>query len=1078
MNITKHLKFIVFSMFLQVLTLQLMGQAISVSGVVLDANDKSPVIGAAISIKGEKGGVTTDLNGQYTIQAQSSAILVCQSLGYETQEIKIAGRFKVNISLSEKAQKLEEVVVTALGMKREEKALGYAISKVSNEEITNAISSNWLNGMSGKVAGLNFDQASTGPGGSIRVTLRGESSINLDNNTALFVVDGIPISSGMTAIGGSAYNNGDAPVDYGNGASDINPEDIETVTVLKGPSATALYGSRAANGAIIITTKSGMKVKGLGVTFSSTMAFEKAGFWPDFQTTYGPGNNNQEVYSFYNVTAEESTSGEAAKRYYSRFTWGPKYNGQMFYQYASKNFETGKYTKMPFVARDWYKGFFNTGITKDNTVTISGNNGKGSSIRASFTNMDNEWIVPNTGYNRKSFSVSFNQEINKYIEVSTKVNYYNKQSDNLPMTGYSTSSPTYTLMWSRNNVDIDWYYDEWKNNRDGQSMSLNALSDNPYMQAYEQLNSLDRNRVFGNFNINVNISKSLSLIIRSGVDLNREFRTQQKPKGSLLAQEGFYREQTVNDYENNNDFLLNYNKKIKNFAFEGSFGGNSMMRKSYSSTITAEQLQADNVYNLQNAKYGHIAKSYRSTKAINSLYGRFQIGYRNYLFLDITGRNDWSSTLAPENNSYFYPSVSASAALAEILKFENSMPWFNFLKIRASWANVGNDTKAYQLLNYYGITDFTSGSVYPTTWATYNLKPENTSSYEVGFDARMFNNRIKLDVAYYNSNTTDQIIEAPVDYSTGVSAKYINAGKINNKGIEVGAEFTPFKSKRGFNWEIGFTWSKNWNKVVELAPGVDTWLISSGPRGEVRATVGGTLGDFYGNGYELAPEGSYILDGEGNKIDVSGQTVIDEHGYPIISNEYYKMGNTQPDWRAGMTHSLTYRNFKLNMSFSAQWGGLAYSLTHAQLASQGKLNNTIYGRYDGLIHQGVVLSGMDGDGKNIYTENNTVTESIITYYNERVYSMNNALNNTFDTSFLKMKELRLEYSVPKFVLQRTKVLQGATLAFFATNLFCITNFPQYDPEIATMNGSSITKGFETAAYPMTRTFGIDLKLQF
>lgn len=848
-------------------------------------------------------GTVSGADGKYSIRAKEGEELTFTYLGYEQTTQRIGGgKTRLDVTMQPKAEAIEGIVVTALGMTREQKALGYAVSKVDNQDLTAAVSNNWLDALSGKVAGLNFDHASSGPGGSLRVTLRGESTVNMDNNTALFVIDGVPMSSGMTAMGGAAYNNTDAGVDYGNGAADLNPEDIDNVSVLKGPAATALYGSRAANGAIVITTKAGRSTKGLGITFSSNFSFERAGYWPDFQDEYGPGNNGARTYSFYTVKAEQSTIGQAASRTYSRYTWGPRYEGQKLYQWASYDPQTGMYTPLDFRPRDWYKGFFETGATYKNSVSISGNNGRGGSIRVSFTDVRNTWIVPNTGYKTQSFSVSFAQKL-RFVELAGKVNYYRKDSDNLPMIGYSTSSPTYTLLWSRNNLDIRWYEQEYRQTFTGDPATrivypyaLNNLSDNPYSQAYEQLNTMDRDRVYGNVSATFDIYKGLKLMLRTGLDMNREFRTRRKPFGTLSNLNGYYRQQNVENTEMNNDFLLTYERPLGKFHVNASFGGNSMYQQARVVTSTAEDLLTEGVYNLSNAKSGVITKSQHTRKMVNSLYGLVQLSYDDCLFLDITGRNDWSSALAPGHWSFFYPSVSASWVLTDTkaLGLRDRMPWLSFLKLRASWANVGNDTNAFVINNYYSVTDFSSGYFLPTTWALYDMKPENVESWEFGLEAKFLRNRITLDAAFYNNTTTDQIINTPVDYSTGVGSKYINAGEIRNRGVELASRLQPVRTKN-FNWDINLTWSKNWNKVISLAPGVDSWVISSGARGQVIATPGGTLGDLYGYGYAKAPEGSYILNTDGSRTDVAGQTVIDEYGYPVLStDERIKMGNVQP----------------------------------------------------------------------------------------------------------------------------------------------------------------------------------------
>ena len=1069
MNFKFYVKRFLLSLFLVLASTMLYAQKkADITGTVYDSDGTTPAVGCAVTIEGTPTGVITDINGKYKIRGGETQTLVFSSLGYKTQKILIGPKTRIDVTLEADSQEIEGVVVTALGIKRDEKALGYAVTKVDNDVLTSTVSSNWMNALSGKVAGLNFDQASTGPGGSMRVTLRGETSINMNGGTALFVVDGVPITSSTTSsTSESAYNSTDGAVDFGNAAGDINPEDIENVSVLKGPAATALYGSRAANGAIIITTKSGRTTKGIGVTFSSSVSFEKAGFWPDFQYEYGAGRFGGNPYSFYSV--------DGVSRNWSSYAFGDKFDGHLTYEWPSLN-DDGTYTMMEWRPRNFFAGFFDTGVTWNNNISVSGNNGKGTSVRVSVTDVRNDWIVPNTGYKQQTFSISLSQQINKYIKLDAKVNYYRKDSDNLPMTGYGGSSIMYPLLWNTPNVDAQWFkadYKKWV--REGGDLSkstqhVSANGNNPYYTAYEQLNKLDRDRVFGNLAATINFTEELSLILRCGMDLNNDFRTQQKPKGAKTYINGMYKEQTVFDYEMNNDFLLRYTKKLNDFDLSASFGGNNMMQSYRSNTSLAESLVVDRDYRLSNSVDRPKVTSIRRQKSINSFYGLISASWRNMIFLDVTGRNDWSSTLAPGNNSYFYPSVSGSVILSDLLHIDT--PMVNFLKVRASWANVGNDTSPYQLLNYYNNSSFTGGFNMPTNKANYNLKPENVESWEFGVEGRFFDSRLTFDVAFYNATTTNQIISVPVDITTGVYNTIVNAGEINNRGWEVSARIQPVRNKN-IRWDMNFTWSRNRNKVVELAPNLDSWTIATGPRGEIRAVPGGSLGDLYGSGYEKAPKGSYVTADDGSTIDVSGWDIVDSDGYPVLASEFENLGNTQADWKAGWMNSISYKNFRLSFSFSAQWGGQAYSFTNAMLGYQGKIKATLPGRYDGLIHKGV---NQNADGT--YSINKTVTASIESYYNLRVFNRDNVVNNTFSTSFLKMKDIRLEYSLPKKIAAKTKVLQGASIAFFATNLFCWTKWPQYDPEIATMNGSEITKGFETAAFPMTRTYGVNLKLQF
>lgn len=1079
-----------------------------VRGTVLEADGRTPLIGATVLLKGTKVGTVTDMEGKFVLNLTGdNHVLTFQSVGFVKQEIPLKGRTNLTIIMQESTVELEGVVVTALGLTREQKSLGYSVTKVDNAALTSTVSGNWLNAMNGKVAGLTLDQAGTGPAGSLRVTLRGDQSLNYGNNEALFVVDGIPVSSGTTAIGsGSNYANGDAPVDFGNGAGDLNPEDIESVTVLKGPGATALYGSRAANGAIVITTKSGRKDKGIGVTVNSSVTFEKAGYFPDFQTEYGSGADmGTSPYAFWTLTGEQAPDGVAVSRNISRYAFGEKFDAsKLRYQYNSKNWDTGTFEKTPWVYQDdWYTGLFQTGTTFNNTVTIDGSNGKGTSTRLSITDSRNSWILPNTGFQRQSVSLSFNTEINKYIKLNAKVNYNHKGSDNLPVSGYDETSPMYALVWGYNSNSINDWKNEYFQGRfnatnynntvgdNGNSLVFpSASSYNPYRTLYEELNSVDKDRVFGTLGLTFQLWKGVSLDVHSGLDINDEFRTQRKPYYVADSPKGMYREQTIRTYEYNTDFLLRYvnnSWQDNRLGFTAAFGGNNMQNKYYTNRITLEQLSEEGVYNVNNSPANSIPKpyNYRSKKIVNSFYGFVSASWQDTYFLDVTARNDWSSTLASGNWSYFYPSVSTSILLDRVLNLRERASWVDMLKLRLSWANVGNDTSPYSLYDSYSNTDYSGGYTLPGSIANYLIKPENVESWEAGLEGHFLHNRVSFDLAVYKSSTTDQIVNATIDQITGASSKKINAGEIQNKGIEVSAHFVPVRT-RDFEWSFDVNWAKNWNKLVSLQDGWDPseplqtdMGTTIGSRVYVYSYIGKEMNVIYGKGYQRAPEGSFYLDDNGNKIDCSGMKLVDAAtGYPLLdTSPDRKIGKVNPDWKGGMTQRFSYKGLTLAASFTGQLGGKAYSVTNFSLSYQGKLKNSLPGRYDGLVVGGV-NAVKASDGSVTYSKNATVTSNIQTYYNAYVWTRDNVEENTFDTSFLKLKEVRLDYRLPAKLCARTGFLQGAEVGVYATNLFCITSFPQYDPETGMLDGTNIHKGIEAMAYPMTRTYGLNVKLSF
>lgn len=1086
------------------------GQSREVRGTVFEPDGVTPVFGATVVQKGTTNGTSTKNDGSFIINISGqNPVLEIQFLGYVKEEITVGDQALIRVVLQEEAIEVASVVVTALGLTREEKSLGYAVTKVGNEDITQTVSTNWLNGMSGKVAGLTFAGANTGPISSMRVTLRGDQSLNYGSNEALFIVDGVPIRSGTTATSSSSsYTNSgsDFPVDYGNGASDINPEDIETVSILKGPAATALYGSRAANGAIVITTKSGRRDKGIGVTVNSSVAVETPGYWPDFQTQYGSGSDmGIEEFNFWTLNPGLVGTTDFPQRNLSRYAWGEEFSSdKLRYQYEGKDWETGLITKTPFVYQDdWFTGIFQNGVTYNNSVSISGSNGEGQNVRFSVNDTRNEWILPNTGFTKQSFAISFESPVNKYIKFNTKVNYYRTDSDNMPMAGYHQTTVMYDLMWGYNSNSMnDWRteYFEGRFNALNRNATIsengNSLvfagtgSYNPYRVLYEELNTTNKDRVFGTAGFTVDLAKGLTFDIKSGMDMGVEFRTQRKPKMTFGWENGFYREQSLTNYEFNTDFLLRYQKDFlsEKLTSTFAFGGNNMVTQYFRNTVQLNELDIAGVYHTSNVPTGinPTPDSYRSTKVINSLYGFISLGWDNTFYLDITGRNDWSSTLSPGNWSYFYPSVAASVLLDKLLNFQNSVPAITFAKLRLSWANVGNDTGPYSLDQYYSAAAISGGYTLPSTIPDPMIKPENVESWELGLDAKFLKNRLGFDLALYNSSTTNQIVSVDIDPIVGASSMKINAGEINNKGIEVSLFATPVKA-RNFSWDLNFNWARNINTLVSLQ---DDWDPAKPLETDMGTTIGGRLHVYsyigqemhqlYGFAMKKAPEGSYYLDTEGNHVDCSGQVLLNATtGLPsLVSTADNYLGKVNPDWRGGFGTTLRYKGFSLNALFSYQWGGNRFSVTNGILSYQGKLTNSLEGRYDGIVAAGVNQVSVNEDGTLVCQPNNTVTSSIYTYYQALTLDRYNGEAHTFSTSFLKFKEARLEYDLPETLCRKTGFLQGASIAFFATNIFSWDKWPQFDPEGGMMTGTNVYNGIEAGAYPMTRTKGINLRLSF
>lgn len=1089
----------------------------TVKGVVYDSDGTTPAIGVTVVVKGTTTGTSTNVDGTYTITTKSADdVLVFNFIGYEPQEIVPGSRTNIDVIMKESATNIDSVVVTALGLTRSEKSVGYAISQVDNEALTSSVASNWINNMNGKVAGLSMSSAGTGPGGTVRVTLRGDSSLNYGSNEALFVIDGIPVISGTVASGsGANYANNNAPVDFGNSVADLNPDDIESVSVLKGPAASALYGSLAQNGVILITTKSGRENKGFGVSFSSTCTLEKAGYFPDFQGEYGPSNTNDntgttnQYVSSWGLPASMTENGVAVQKNISRYAFGAKYDAsQMRYLYHSKNWETGEFTPVPWVyADDWYTGFFQTGVTWTNSVSIDGSTGKGTSARFSFTDNRNEWIMPNTGYEQQNYSLNVNQRLSKHIRLQAKVNYTHKKSDNMPMSGYSNASPMYGLIWGYTAYPMQNYRDEYYQGRYTEaiynlgdskdpynitsSLVYNSKSGhNPYRVVEEAKNTIDRDRVYGNIVIGIDIIDGLTLDLRGGMDMSVDFRTQGQPFMSADYAKGRYQEKTVRQYEYTMDFLLKYNKTFLDdrLGLTAAIGANRLANKYASTTITAAELlvSGPGMYTMANSAVALDVSPYRSRKEIQSVYGFINLSWDDTYFLDITGRNDWSSTLNSANWSYFYPSVSASILIDNLFKINSNR--VNMIKLRASWANVGNDTSVYSLYPDYTTSDYPGGFYLPTTIPNAMINPENCESWELGLDTRFFGNRLSFDLALYQNTTTNQIISASQSAEIGNTSMKINAGKIRNRGVEVTLGGTPVKT-RNWTWTINANWSYNQNTLCELT---DNWdpatpfqastSTTIGSRTYIYSYLGQEMYQLYGKDYNRAPEGSYYIDDNGNRVDCSGAVLINPTtGYPsLTSKPDQHIARVTPRWKAGLNTSLTWKDLTLTAQFTAQVGGNAFSVTNFALSYQGKLRNSLEGRTDGMVLDGVVATAeTDAEGKTVYAKNTTITENANVYYNTIKWVRDNTYENTFSTDFFKLRELRLDYRFPAKLMAKTKFIQGLSVGVFATNVFCITDWPQYDPEAAGLvNGTNIYPGIETGTFPMTRTYGFNVKIQF
>ncbi|MFH0866845.1 MAG: SusC/RagA family TonB-linked outer membrane protein, partial [Bacteroidota bacterium] len=795
----------------------------TITGKVTSKADGSALPGVTIAVKGTTTATFSDVAGEYKLSVPATATTLSFSfIGMTTQEIEIGTQTKINVVLEASATNLEGVVVTALGITKEKKSLGYSVQDLKGAELVQAKEYNIINSLSGKISGIQVTNSSGAVGASSRIIIRGASSLS-GNNQPLFVVDGIAISN--TEFGSA---NGYGGANRGNGVADINPDDIESISVLKGPNAAALYGSQAANGVILITTKAGslssstVKSTGLGIEISNSTSFEKPLRLPDFQNSYGQGAEG--VFSYVDGAGGGIKDGVDE-------SWGPKLDeGLLIPQYDSP-IENGVRTATPWISHpDNIKDFLETGVTTTTNFAITGGN-KDAKFRISYTNFNQKGMLPNTDYKKNTFALGASANATDKLNISGTANYVKANSDNLPGIGYDAQNVFQQFIWASRQVnypDLEDY-----TNADGSKYNWNYnYHNNPYFTLYENTNILDRDRIFGNAKINYQFLDNLSAFIRTGIDNYSNLNTARAAWGDIDNPYGYYNEALSTFREITNDFLVMYNRDLtSDFAMEMNFGGSRMNQSSHEIFGAADELAVAGVYTLANSKVPLRTTSFISKKAINSLYGSAQLSYKKAVYLDVTGRNDWSSTLPAADNSYFYPSVSVSSVLTDLLKLESKT--LSYAKIRASWAQVGSDTDPYQLKPVLSFGDgWNSSTIYmnqyvPNILPNDSLKPQKCNSIEVGTEVKFFMNRVSLDITYYSQKTYRQIISIPVSAASGYTSRVINAGEIDNKGIEITLGLIPFKSDKGFNWSINFNFAKNTNEVVELAEGVEQYELGT-----------------------------------------------------------------------------------------------------------------------------------------------------------------------------------------------------------------------------------------------------------
>lgn len=1047
-------------LFLLLLSPFVRAQNLSISGTVKSSSGET-LPGVSIFVKGTKQAVTSNGTGGFSITVAGKSTLVFSYIGFATKEVEVSENSKVlDVILNDGDNALDEVVVTALGISRQKKSLGYAVQELKGESLTEARESNLVNALAGKVAGVRVTN-SQGDMGSSRVVIRGETSIS-GNNQPLFVVDGIPVDNSQLNSAGAR--------DYANTISDINPNDIESISVLKGPNAAALYGSRAAAGVIIIKTKSGKSKKGLGVTFNSNGVIESLLTLPKYQDVFGQGSEGKFSY----VDGKGAGTNDGVDE-----SWGPRMDGRLIPQFFSKG------VAVPFVANpDNVRDFFETGYSLSNGIAVE-DAGEKFDYRLSYNNLKQVGVVPNSGQDKNSFALNTTLRITPKLTLTANANYSKLGSDNLPGTGGSRSTSTMLqFTWFGRQVDIDQlknYLDE-----NGNTFNWNnSYYSNPYWVAYENTVSQNRNRIIGNIGLNYKITDGLNFNFRSGTDYYNDRRKIKIAYGTNGTPFGSYSESAFTVNENNTDATLNYTKQLNDdFSLEALLGTNIRSRYIEQNDQSAPRLAVAGLYTLSNSRDPLTSSNNYSKLKSYSGYASAQIGFRNYLFANITARNDWSSTLPAQNRSYFYPSFNGSLVLTEAFDIKSEV--LDYAKIRGGWSKVGKDADPYRLINTFSFSaPFGSNPqlTASTTDLNPDLKPETTTSSELGAEAVLFNKRLRFDVSLYNTNSYDQILSVDVSQSTGFRSKLLNAGKINNKGIEVQLGVTPVKKQ--LTWDIDVNYAANRSKVIELdkAGLLQNYVVATNSA-QVIAAVGQPYGTLFGN--------AFLRDGNGN-------IVVNATGAPQTDPTKRVLGKYTPDWIGGISNTFSYKGVSLGVLIDASFGGSIYNGTYATGTYTGVLASTLPGRaaefggisyyYPGNVKangtvrladgasapagitvydDGIIFDGVTTDGKR--------NEKILpaqTYY-KSFRTIDEA--NIFDASYVKLREIKLSYNLPaKWI--RPLSLQGVSVSLVGRNLAILhRNVDDIDPEVAFNTGNG--QGLESLSNPTTRTYGINLNIRF
>lgn len=1069
-------------------------QTRTISGKITSSEDGTGMPGVNIILKGTQKGTTTNASGAYSLEVSgSNPVLIISFVGYTAQEIAVGNRNVIDVSLAPSAENLKEVVVTALGIKREEKSLGYSVGKVDGKELNRVAQENVLNAMAGKVAGVSISSTG-GTGSSVSMIIRGATSLSSDNQP-LFVVDGVPLANTLNNI--SQVGN-DNKADFGNSISNLNPDDIENISILKGPSAAALYGSRAGNGVVLITTKNGSKAKKMTVSITSNTVFDKPFKFLKWQTQFGPGqfsaippsiSGNPLTNPFGKLIQEEvgATYGAALDKGYSEVQWNSPLDAN------------GKPIAMPLVSHpNNVKNFVQTGITTTNGVSVANSNDT-YSYRLSYSNMQNRGIIPNSDLFRNSLNLNTSIKVSEKVRLSTNMDISRSNSNNRPAGNRGTNP----LQWAyavSPHINITDMKDYWVPGQEGlqQRSQSKGIYNNPYFLAYEVNNGFNRDRIFGNVRADWQITSDLSLMGRYAVDTYNERRELKVANSYTSDPRGAYGIINLANFESNADFLATYKKDLKDFSLSISAGGNARYQKGSNVTNATKSgtgLIVPGVYTIQNIAPANL--DYNSTwfqRAIYSVYGLANIGFKDMIFLDVTARNDWSSTLPAANRSYFYPSASLSVLVNEMLPLSNQI---SLLKLRTGFAQVGNDANPYQLLGTLGNAGAWDGVPRLTTPGTLlisDLKPEIVTSFESGIDLNLFKNRLRFSGTYYTVENRNQILSTKLPPSSGYSLKNINAGLLVSKGFELSLGGTPL-DKNNWRWDINANWTRNRTTIKQLSDDLPYYTLWTDAKGGAWTYVGEQIGDIYD---------AKIVTVENKESPYYGYPILDQTGkWQSIDaiNTRNKIGNFNSKFNMGLQTSIAYKGFSLNLSFDWRHGGDFVSQTYRYGEENGqsqlfldKLINPngltgqalrdylvanqdelirIHGNYfplvggptpdyggypfkygpytlphGGVFIPGVIATGYDANGNPTGFKENLggPGTTILPFAGSTAWSFTRAF--LYDASYLKLREVSLGYDLPQNWIKKVG-LQNANFSVYSRNIILWTAAKiNIDPETA------------------------------